>query len=157
MKAMSLLSIIGRINPQAWDYIVPQGPFPQERWGASLAARVSLNPQPLPPHEAFVVSAAEMAHSVVRIAIESEVSGESAVAMVSRFVDDWCGTPWPHPWPWPWPGPGPGPDPDPWMVQTGRVVGAIVFASMGSRLAEGELREAFLKGAEQLAETATSD
>jgi len=157
MKAMSLLSIIGRINPQAWDYIVPQGPFPHERWGASLATRVSLNPQPIPPGEAFVVGAAEMAHSVVRMAIESEVRGESAVAMVSRFVDDWCGTPWPHLWPWPWPWPGPGPDPDPWMVQTGHVVGAIVFASVGSRLAEGELRAAFLKGAEQLVETATSD
>jgi hypothetical protein len=155
MKAMSLLSIISRINPQAWDYIVPQGPFPQERWGASRAERVSLNPQPIPPGVAFVVGAAEMAHSVVRMAVESEVRGESAVAFVSEFVDDWCGTPWPRRWPWP--GPGTDPDPHPWMVQTGRVVGAIVFASMGSRLAEGELSAAFLKGAEQLAETATSD
>jgi hypothetical protein len=89
------------------------------------------------------------------MAVESEVRGESAVAFVSEFVDDWCGTPWPRRWPWP--GPGTDPDPHPWMVQTGRVVGAIVFASMGSRLAEGELRAAFLKGAEQLAETATSD
>ena len=104
-----------------------------------------------------MVGAAEMAHSVVRMAVESEVRGESAVAFVREFVDDWCGTPWPHRWPWPWPWPGPGPDPDPWIVQTGRVVGAIVFASVGSRLAEGELRAAFLKGAEQLVETATSD
>jgi hypothetical protein len=44
MNAMSLLSIIGMINLQAWDYIVPQGPFPHERRGASLAERVSLTP-----------------------------------------------------------------------------------------------------------------
>jgi hypothetical protein len=131
MQAMSLLSIIDRINPQAWDYIVPMGPGPGGRQSASLAEQVSLNLQPLPPGEAFVIGAAEMAHSVVRMAIESEVRGEPSIALVSGFIDDWCGTPWPHPWP------GPGPDPDPWIVQTGRVVGAIVFASVGSRLAEG--------------------
>ena len=155
MQAMSLLSIIGRINPQAWDYIVPMGPGPGGRQSASLGEQVSLNLQPLPPGEAFVIGAAEMAHSVVRMAIESEVRGEPSIALVSGFSDDWCGTPWPHSWPHPWP--GPGPDPDPWIVQTGRVVGAIVFASVGSRLAEGELRAAFLKGADQLAERATSD
>jgi len=152
MRAMSLLSIIGNINPQAWDYIVPQGPFPQEGRSASLAEQVALNPQPLPPGEAFVIGAAEMAHSIARMAIESEIRGESSIAVVSGFVDDWCGTPWPHRWP----RPGPDPSPDPWLVQTGRVVGAIVFASVGSRLGDGELSKAFLGGAERLAEAATS-
>jgi|GEM_PF-1609696 hypothetical protein len=152
MRAMSLLSIIGNINPQAWDYIVPQGPFPQEGRSASLAEQVALNPQPLPPGEAFVIGAAEMAHSIARMAIESEIRGESSIAVVSGFVDDWCGTPWPHRWP----RPGPDPSPDPWLVQTGRVVGAIVFASVGSRLGDGELSKAFLDGAERLAEAATS-
>src|SRR5665811_2228750 len=92
MRAMSLLSIIGNINPQAWDYIVPQGPFPQEGRSASLAEQVALNPQPLPPGEAFVIGAAEMAHSIAAMAIESEIRGESSIAVVSGFVDDWCGT-----------------------------------------------------------------
>ena len=35
-----------------------------------------------------------------------------------------------------------------------RVVGAVVFASMASRLAEGDLRDTFAKGAERLSEAA---
>jgi hypothetical protein len=159
MYATKLLAIITRINPAAWDAIFPQyGPGgPQGVWRASQAERVSLNPQPEPPGDAFVVGVAEMAHSVVRMAFESQVRGESAVAMVSRFADDWCGTPpWPWPWfgPWPWPGP---PDPDPWTVQTGRVVVAAVYASTGFSMAKGELRTAFVNGAERLAEAATAE
>jgi hypothetical protein len=148
MIATKLLIILARIDPIIWEAIGPHVP----RQSASLAERVSLNPQPLPPGEAFVIGAAEMAHSISRMAIESEVRGESSIALVSGFIDDWCGTPWPHRWP----RPGPDPSPDPWLVQTGRVAGAIVFASVGSRLGEGELSKAFLDGAERLAEAATN-
>ncbi|GAA4491568.1 hypothetical protein GCM10023094_56140 [Rhodococcus olei] len=157
MQTSSLLSIIARIHPQVWDAIVPHGPGIRER-----SDRASLNPQPLPPSDRYLIGAAEMAHDVARIAVESEMRGQSS-SMLGELVDDWCATPWPRRWPWPWPGPRPnediedGPLPEPWVVQTGRVVGAIVFASVGSRLAKGELAAAFLDGADRLTEAAVLD
>lgn len=150
MRDATLLSIVARINPAAWDAIIPHSHKIRVR--ADLAA---LNPQLLPPAETFLVAAAEMAHELVRMAVETEVGGGSA-GFVSEFIEDWCGTPWPRKWPWP----GAGPRPDEvtltelWDVRTARVAGAIVFASAGSRLSEGELGEAFAKGAERLAEVA---
>jgi hypothetical protein len=151
MIAAQLLKIIATIRPEAWDAIIPHSPAVVSR--AELAA---LNPQPLPPRDAFAVNAARMAHELVRIAIETEVRGESAAGFVTEFVDDWCGTPWPRKWPWPWPGPRPkeGSQPDPWDVSVGRVVGATVLASAGGRLGETKLAGAFLNGAEKLAEAA---
>ncbi|EIV92086.1 hypothetical protein FraQA3DRAFT_1587 [Frankia sp. QA3] len=156
MSAASLLSIIARIHPQVWEGILPTGPRVQARTDL-----VSLNPQPLPPGpppDAFQIAAVAMAHDVVRLAVESDVRGKSSVGFLQEWVDDWCATPWPRKWPWPWPGPRPGdgPLPDPWVVQTGRVIGAIALASVGSRLAEGELGAACLEGAERLAEAAVS-
>jgi hypothetical protein len=147
MNTTAFLAIIGRIPPQAWDAIIPHGARVSVRNPAEL---VALNPQPLPPREAYLVAAAEMAHSVASLAVEADVRGEQS-GFVSEFIDDWCGTPWPKKWPWPWPGPGEGPDPEPW-IETGRAIGAIVFASVGARLGEGELGTALLEGAEQLAE-----
>lgn len=150
--AVQLLKLIGAIHPQAWDAIYPHGPALHTR--AHLA---SLNPQPLPPRENFAVSAATMAHELVRLAVETEVRGESAAGFVKDFVDDWCGTPWPHKWPWPWPGPRPqgGPLPDPWDVNVARIIGATVLASAGSRLGESKLSTVLLNGAESLADAAT--
>jgi hypothetical protein len=149
--AIQLLKIIGAIPPQAWDAIIPHGPAFRTR-----ADLVSLNPQPLPPKDAFAVSAALMAHELVRIAVETEVRGQSAAVFVKEFVDDWCGTPWPHKWPWPWPGPRPqeGARPDPLEVTIGRVIGATVLASAGGRLGETKLGTALLDGAQNLAEAA---
>ena len=152
MRVTSLLSIIGGIRPEAWDAIIPHGPVLR-----SPLERVALNPQPLPPKEAFLVSAADLANEITRIAVELDVRGESPVGFVNELIEDWCGTPWPRKWPWPWPGPRPdqGPQPDPWDVAAARVVGAIVLANVGSRLGEGELSGALLAGAERLAEVAT--
>jgi hypothetical protein len=154
MRASALLSIIGRIHPEAWDAIIPHGPRVRSRW-----EQVMLNPQPLPPRVQFAVEAAEMAHAFVRIAVEADVRGESGSRLVQEWVEDWCGTPWPRKWPWPWPGPRPdeGPQPDPWDVATGRAIGAIIFASIGSRLDRGDLGGTFLDGAERLAEAATAE
>jgi hypothetical protein len=151
MAAVQLLKIIAAIPPEAWDAIIPHGPAFRTR--ADLA---SLNPQPLPPRDSFAVGAATMAHELVRIAVETEVRGESAAIFVKDFIDDWCGTPWPHKWPWPGPGPRPkeGPRPEPWEVSIGRAIGATVLASAGSRLGETKLATVLLNGAESLAEAA---
>jgi hypothetical protein len=150
MNASRSLSIIARIHPEAWDVIVKR-----IRVGSRFD-EVALNPQPLPPAESFLVSAAEMAHQIARIAVETEVTGGSSSGFVSEFIDDWCGTPWPRKFPVPWPGPrrNEGPEPDPWLVATARMVGAVVFANIGSRLADGDLARSLLDGAERLNEAA---
>jgi len=158
MRTQTVLAHLGRIPPQAWDAIIPHGPRFRSRldW-------VALNPQPLPPDPppdvAIFIGAAEMAHDIVRVAVESEFRRQPATEQFRELIEDWCGTPWPRKWPWPWPGPRPdeGPHPDPWIINSARLVGAIVFASAGTRLGEGELSSALLEGAEKLAEAAASD
>jgi hypothetical protein len=160
VRYSELLALIGRIHPGIWDAIIPHGPRVRVVSGLEQAG---LNPQPLPPREAFFRGAAEMAHEVTRVAVATEENGGgSSPAFVSEIVDGWCGTPWPRTRPWPWPGPRPGtestgPHPEPWDIQTARVIGAVIFASMASRLSEGDLRAAFAAGADRLAETALSE
>ena len=142
-----------------WDAIIPHGPRIRMN---SRVDRVALNPQPLPPRELFLLGAAEMAHDLVRAAVAFEAMDGRSVATVSEIIDDWCATPWPRRWPWPWPGPRPdedhgrpaGPHPEPWDVARARVIGAVVFASIASRLSPGDLRDVFTNGAERLTEAA---
>ena len=156
MARKHLLTIIGRISPEAWDAIIPHGPIRRAWFGTGLDA-VALNPQPLPPRD-FVVSAAAMARDIGRFAIEQNATGHASAAWVSDLIDDWCGTPWPRRWPSPWPGPRFGePDPSPWDIASARMAGAIVFANLAARLGEGELAKALLKGADRLADAAQGD
>jgi hypothetical protein len=145
-----LLTLFARIPPEAWDAKIPQGPLVFN----DPSVRVALNPQPLPPREAIAVGAARMAREVARLAVETDLQGGRASAWLADFIDDWCGTPWPHKWPWPLPGPGPDPDPHPWDVAMSRVIGAVVFASVGAGLGEGELKKQLLAGADRLAAAA---
>jgi hypothetical protein len=155
----TLLALIGRIGPEAWDAIVPHGPRLRVPAGEGHLDWAALNPQPLPPEDRLLTAAAQLAHELVRGAITIEMQGGSSSGPVSELIDEWCGTPWPRRWPWPWPGPRPddGPLPDPWAVQTARVVGALIFASMASRLSDGDLQEALAKGADRLTEAALTD
>jgi hypothetical protein len=154
MEVSKLLSIVGRIRPEALDAIIPHSPA-VGRWTSGFD-RVALNPQPLPPREGFELGAVDLAHEIVRIAVAEEARGGSAVSLVSEIIDDWCGTPWPKKFPWPWPGPrrGEGPHPEPWDVATARVIGAVIFASVADRLADDKLAQTFSEGAERLAEAA---
>ena len=136
-----LLAVLGRINPAVWDAIIPHGPVGPQR--------VALNPQPLPPKEAMLRAAAEVAHD---IAFAAAAGGEPG-RLVSDVIDDWCGTkprpfPWPHPFPFPWP-PEPEPHPD-WDIGASRVVGALTLAQVASRMEDGPARDALAKGAEQV-------
>ena len=141
-----LLAVLGKINPAVWDAIIPHGP--------AVAQRAALNPQPLPPGEAFLHASAAVAQDIAYAAISAEAAGSDAAGrIVSDAIDDWCGNrprpiPWPHPWPFPWP-PEPEPHPD-WDVAASRVVGALSLASVASRLEDGPARDALAKGAEQL-------
>jgi len=152
MSVSKSLSIIARIHPEVWDVII------QRLRAGTRFDTVALNPQPLPPVESFLIGAAEMANHSARMAIEYEFTGRPASGLIADLIDDWCGTPWPRRFPFPWPGPHPneGPQPDPWVVQTARMIGALVFANIGSRLAESDLAESLIKGAERLNEAAVS-
>jgi hypothetical protein len=155
MRVSLLLSIIARIHPEAWDFIVAHTPAVRP---ASAAERQSLNPQPLPPREAFVAGAAELAHELVRQAVVMEATGGAGASFVIDEIDDWCGSGWPRHWPFPWPGPhrdGDGIDPD--WITTGTAVAAIVFASAAARMSEGELHTAFAAGADRLAGAAVGE
>jgi len=156
MRHITLLSIIAHLRPEALDAFNPHT-FRTPHRGLLSA----LNPQPLPPEpppEGLPVAAAQMAHELARLAIEAEIQGGSSAGFVSEFIDDWCGTPWPRKFPWPWPGPRPdeGPQPDPWDIRAARAVGALVFTSIGARLGESDLGNAFSDGAEKLAEVAVA-
>ncbi len=163
---LRLLTIIGRINPAIWDVIVPMGPrYLGSISDISPAAAVELNPQPIPPGHQLQFAAARVANEIAIAAVAAEAAGmeEGAARIVSRAVDDWCGTPpghpipWPRHWPIPWP-PGPvDPDPHPWLVASIRTVAALTFASVASRIAEGGARDALGSGAERLLESALDE
>ena len=146
-----IAAAFGKIPPEAFDAIFPHGPVLSHR-------AAELNPQPLPPKQQLLVASAAVAHDIAFAAVSAEAAGTgSAARLVARAVDDWCGTrprplpiPWPGPWPFPWP-----PEPEPhvdWDIGLSRVVGALSLASVASRLEEGELQDALVKGAEQLLE-----
>ncbi len=156
------LAVLGRINPAIWDAIIPQGPRVQGGIALSKAVQVELNPQPIPPGHELLVASATVAHEIALAAVASESAGADPERILTRALDDWCGTgrphlpiPWPDPWPFPWP-PDPEPHPE-WDVAASRVVGALCFASVASRLAEGRVREVLSKGAEQLLEAGLAE
>jgi hypothetical protein len=166
--ASKLMLILARMNPAMYDALIPHSHFNAQPHVAAMALtkasaspgeEVMLNPQPLPPADAFLAASAEVAHDIARAAIAAEVSGGSARGIVSSAIDEWCGTPRPWPWPWPWPGPssvdGGDPEPHPeWDFDASRLVGSLTLASVAARMKDGEARIAIEQGAEQLLDAA---
>lgn len=142
VSLVRLLAKLGHVNPAIWDAIVPHGP-----------AHITK----------LQLASAEAAKEIARAASAADAAGNpEAAAIILRAVDEWCGTPpkrfpWPKPWPGPWPPEleeeGEGEEIMP-NADTSQLIGALTLASIASRMAEGELRDALDKGAEQLAETA---
>ena len=105
----------------------------------------SLNPQPLPPHEAGRMLMSLMARGIII------VSGRdpSAQDAFLEDVEDWCGTPWPRRWPWLGPGPVPEPeteserDPREDFRRSALVGGALAAAEIAARYPSGELKDVF--------------
>jgi hypothetical protein len=157
-----LLATLGKINPAIWDVIIPHGPVLSTISKQSPGIEVELNPQPIPPGHELEFASAKVAKEIAHAAIAAEAAGgQGASAIVSRAIDDWCGTPprhipipWPGPWPFPWTLDEIGGEPD---VGASRVVGALTLASVASRMADGEARAALAKGAEQLLEVGLSE
>jgi hypothetical protein len=162
-KVVSLVSVLGRINPAAFDAIFPHGPIPFRAGAAGrLAPNASeINPQPLPPKDALLVASATVARDIAFAALSAEAAGnaDGAGRLIKSAVDEWCGNgrprfpiPWPGPWPFPWP-PEPEPHPE-WDVVASRVVGALSLAAVASRLSNGAVRDALAAGAERLLDVA---
>jgi hypothetical protein len=165
-QASKLMLILARMNPAMYDALFPHYPLIRETFGATKARsartftgdEVMLQPQPLPPKDAFLVASAEVAQEISRAAIAAEVTGGSPASIVAEAMDGWCGTPVPWPWPWPWPWSGPwgglgGGDPEPhpeWDFDASRLVGSLTLASVAARMQDGEARTALDQGAEQL-------
>lgn len=94
---------IAQKNPEVWNVI-----------GGDPTARISLNPQPLPPRSAFlacvVLEFTERMTDVAEIAdLIPRPGGERGnlivVGHVAKFVDDICGNGMRVRWPYPWPAP----------------------------------------------------
>lgn len=96
----TVLAMLGKVLPQAWDAIVPHGPIDRfrVRFGARLGDEVALNPQPLPPGPAEVYVGAHLLNAIVTNGII--VIGGQPESVLSE-IDDWCGTGWPRRWPHP--------------------------------------------------------
>ncbi|MEA2138835.1 MAG: hypothetical protein QOG56_1985 [Solirubrobacteraceae bacterium] len=151
-RSRQLLSLIGSINPAAWDAIIPQyRTFVEHVHRAG--GEVMLNPQPLPPKEQYLISSIELARDVANAAAVVQLSGGSPGDMLARIFDEWCGTPWPRPFPWPPGHPPVGPEPEPhpeWDIAAGRLAGALAVAGIAARTPQGDLQDALAKGAEML-------
>ncbi|HEX6636184.1 MAG TPA: hypothetical protein VF033_00895 [Steroidobacteraceae bacterium] len=101
--AAGLWRVIAEKHPEIWDVI-----------GGDPQARVSLNPQPLPPRSAFL--AGIILEFTERMTLVAEIAdliprpgGERGIIIVgghvARFVDDICVSALHIRWPLPWPAP----------------------------------------------------
>ena len=162
-KATQLLSVLARINPAIWDYIIPHGPV-QGHSFASRINEVALNPQPLPPEppeQTLQRVSAQIAQRIAFAAIALEAAGQdSGARMVSAAIDDWCGNgrpPIPIPWPGPWPFAfGLDAAPKELDVASSRLVGALAFAAVASRMGSGKVKDALSNGADKLLEASVA-
>lgn len=95
--------------PLPWKVIMER---PREIWGAigGFGEEVALNPQPLPPRYAFLVSAAQTMVSRAELlqemadATRREGVQHGSISYIARFVDEYCLVGKPK---WPFPGPPP--------------------------------------------------
>jgi hypothetical protein len=158
-NARQLLAVLTKLNPAIFDVIFPHGPV-QSLGFASRINEVALNPQPLPPEpppERLQRVSALVAHQIAFAAITLEAAGQDGgVRMVTSAIDDWCGNgrpPVPIPWPGPWPFPfALDATPKELDVATSRLVGALSFAAVASRMGTSKVRDALLAGADKLLE-----
>jgi hypothetical protein len=105
--------------------------------GLHFGDEVSLNPQPLPPRIAFMVSLAQTVIGRVEllqeitdsIRREGEQQGIIIVGgYVARFVDDICGNDFRFRWPFPWPRPN-------WFAKEVSGIDLVVMAAQFDQIA----------------------
>lgn len=139
-------SILAR-HPGIWDLIGP---------GPSFGEEAALNPQPLPPRFAFLVSLARTvisrAELIQDIADATQREG-IAGGYIGRFVDDICGNEFRFRWPFPWPRPN-------WLAKDVSGIDMVVMATQFDQAANDtfnpELRQNLADASAKLAEAGLS-
>jgi len=145
-------SILAR-HPAIWDAI---------GGGHSFSEEVALNPQPLPPRFAFLVSLAQTvisrAELLQEIADATRREGEQqgiiiVSGYIARFVDDICGNDFRFKWPFPWPRPN-------WLAKEVSGIDLVVMATQFDQAANEtfnrELRQNLADASAKLAEAGLS-
>jgi len=99
------------------------------------------------PSSARLRVSALIAHNIASAALAMEAAGQDGGArIVSSAIDDWYGNgrpPIPILWPGPWPFAfDPVTAPKDLDVADSRLVGALSFAAVASRMSSGKVREA---------------
>jgi hypothetical protein len=145
-------SILAR-HPEIWDAI---------GGGRSFGDEVALNPQPLPPRFAFLVSLAQTvisrAELLQEIADATRREGEQqgiiiVSGYIARLVDDICGNDFRFRWPFPWPRPN-------WLAEEVSGIDLVVVATQFHQAANEtlnpELRQNLADASAQLVEAGLS-
>lgn len=148
---LDLLRIIARKYPQVWDVI----------GGGGRLESVALNPQPLPPREAFVYELAGVAVDRLLLIQETAdlIGGDGdrqgiivVGGRISELVDEFCGTGWPKKFP---PKP-PGPDPDPRFSAIELLLVASRFLTAAGAVANPQLADELNRAGERLMDEAVN-
>lgn len=146
------LRLLATLRPELWELV-----------GGGFGGQRALNPQPVPPRTAFLAglaaAVAERALLLRDIADWLRPRGAEQAGIiiiggiVSRFVDDICGTPFRPRWPFPWP-------PPPWFVESMSMTDFLAIGAEFDRQAaetvHADLRAEFKQASEKLARTAMS-
>ncbi|MFF7454051.1 hypothetical protein [Kitasatospora sp. NPDC008115] len=165
-RSVTLVSLVGRLNPAALDGLIPHeaahgvldGLLATRAGTAGGAA--GLNPQPLPPVAAALrLSVARTVNAVANAAITARVSGGDAGRILAEAGDDWCGTPhgripWPRHWPLPWPPEGPLPIDPGFATPAVQAQAALALQGYANGIADEQLKSSFGELAEKLADAA---
>ncbi|GAA1398103.1 hypothetical protein GCM10009639_36180 [Kitasatospora putterlickiae] len=170
-RSVTLVSLVGRLNPAALDGLIPHTFAVGAVAGtAPLAVRAfasdddgdaaGLNPQPLPPVAAALrLAVARTVHAVANAAITARVSGGDAQRILTEAGGDWCGTPsgripWPRHWPLPWPPDGPAPIDPGYATPAVQAQAALAFQGYANGVEDEQLKIYFTELAEKLADSA---
>ena len=148
------------LPPGPWDPVIRRAIERMLQGRSRFGDEVALNPQPLPPREAFLIAVAEtvseradLIQEVAR-ATSREVSEQAAVSgFTSRFSDEWCGNGFRLRWPFP------GPRPH-WFAQQLNGVDLLVLAAQldqaGKESFDPGLRDHLSRASNKFAETGLS-
>lgn len=112
-KIRSKADLIGRLNPKAWDALIPKQGFPFKDATIELFVADALK------EASGFIADKKLAKETFELSRKMAESASASLVASWEPGDDLC-PPWRWPWPGPWPGPWwtdvVGPQPEPWKV-----------------------------------------
>ena len=146
----AILEIIAAKYPAIWELI---------GGGPNFGAEVALNPQPLPPRFAFLVSLARTAISRAELiqdiadATRREGEQQGSIGYINRLTDELCPREFRLRWPFPWPRPN-------WFTEELSGIDLVVIATQFEQAAKEtfsqDLRQNLVDASGKLAEAGLS-